>query len=98
MMDDLYYRLLHLGFSRADFELRDDGLGPYIAKWNNESPQPNLASLEAVSKEQVEAAQERGAAKSVFREAAVDKLLEEAAKSPTAPREIKDYVETRKAR
>lgn len=31
----------------ADFEVRDDGEGPYIAVWNLPDPQPTLEQLEA---------------------------------------------------
>lgn len=29
----------------ADIELRNDGNGPYIEKWNSEDPQPSMAEV-----------------------------------------------------
>lgn len=29
----------------ADIELRNDGNGPYIEKWNSEDPQPSIAEV-----------------------------------------------------
>lgn len=40
--------LAYLGFAvLTDFELQDEGAGPYIAKWNLPQPQPTAEELEA---------------------------------------------------
>lgn len=43
--------LAYLGFDPLrDFQVRDDGAGPYIAKWYSEQPQPTTAEIEAARK------------------------------------------------
>jgi hypothetical protein len=44
--------LRKLGFkSDADFELQDDGAGPYIKEWTSASPQPTEAEIETAHAE-----------------------------------------------
>lgn len=41
----LYRTLLHLGFRDDDFDLQDDGAGPYIKQWRRLEKQPTDAEL-----------------------------------------------------
>ena len=43
--------LLHLGFKRSEFDLKDDGQGRYISEWRSESTQPTEAEIEAAHAE-----------------------------------------------
>ena len=46
------YGLMKLGFKPdADFELQDDGAGPYIKEWTSASPQPTEAEIETAHAE-----------------------------------------------
>ncbi len=44
----MYYGLLKLGFTPADFELRDDtdGKGAYIEFWHSDKPQPSASEIQ----------------------------------------------------
>ncbi len=44
----MYYGLLKLGFTPADFELRDDsdGKGAYIEFWHSDKPQPSASEVQ----------------------------------------------------
>ena len=44
----MYYGLLRLGFTPADFELRDDtdGKGAYIEFWHSDKPQPSASEIQ----------------------------------------------------
>jgi len=45
--------LMHLGFNRSDFVLRNDGKGEdtFIAQWNSDQPQPSVAEIETAHAE-----------------------------------------------
>jgi len=43
--------LLHLGFKRSEFDLKDDGQGIYISGWRSESTQPTEAEIETAHAE-----------------------------------------------
>ena len=46
------YGLMKLGFKPdTDFELQDDGAGPYIKEWTSASPQPTEAEIETAHAE-----------------------------------------------
>lgn len=45
----LYKTLLHLGFRDDDFDLQDDGAGPYIKAWRRPEKQPTEAEIEAAA-------------------------------------------------
>jgi hypothetical protein len=37
------------GVAPTDFSLRDDGIGPYIERWDDPRPKPTQAEIEAVA-------------------------------------------------
>jgi hypothetical protein len=43
--------LLHLGFKRSEFDLKDDGQGRYISEWRSASPQPTESEVETAHAE-----------------------------------------------
>jgi len=43
--------LQHLGFTKSEFSLTDNGDGIYISSWNSASPQPTEAEIETAHAE-----------------------------------------------
>lgn len=56
-MATLSRKLEHLGFTvEQDFELQDDGNGPYVRRWKSETAQPSQTAIDAVTDKQTDLA------------------------------------------